>query len=111
MFWERLEVCIKHFWKNQLSGIRFDKTFIIIFNKHAAMKKKLVRANQAPYLTKAYMTKAIMRRSELQAKYFKLKTNDTLKAYKNRRITASDYTRKKEKKIIWKFESVICCWR
>ena len=64
------------------------------------MKKKLVRANQAPYLTKAYMTKAIMRRSELQVKYFKLKTNDTLKAYKNRKITASDYTRKKEKKII-----------
>ena len=22
MFWERLEVCVKHFWKNQLSGNR-----------------------------------------------------------------------------------------
>ena len=57
---------------------QFDKTFIEILNKHAPMKKKLVRTNQAPYMTKA-LRKAIMRRSELETKYFKLKTNDTSK--------------------------------
>ena len=45
------------------------------------MKKKLVRANQAAYMTKV-LHKAIMRRSELETKYFKLKTNNTLKVYK-----------------------------
>ena len=48
-------------------------------------------------MTKA-LRKAIMRRSELETKYFKLKTNDTLKK-KPTKITAADYTRKKEKKI------------
>ena len=59
----------------------FDKTFIESLNKHAPMKKKLVKANQAAYMTKV-LHKAIMRRSELETKYFKLKTNNTLKAYK-----------------------------
>ena len=67
----------------------FDETFIEILNKHAPVKKKLVRANQAPYMTKA-LCNIIMRRSELESKYFKLKRNDTLKAYKYREITAAN---------------------
>ena len=58
----------------------FYKTFIEILNKHAPMKKKLVRKNQDLYMMKA-LRKAIMRRSELETKYFKLKTNDTMKAF------------------------------
>ena len=60
---------------------KFDKTFIEILNKYAPGKKKLVRANKAPYMTKV-LRKASMRRSELENKYLKLKTNDTLKDYK-----------------------------
>ena len=75
----------------------FGKTFIESLNKHAPMKKKLVRANKAAYMT-TVLHKAIMRRSELETKYFKLKTNNTLKAYKkNRKITTVGYTRKKAK--------------
>ena len=84
---------------------KFDKTFIEILKKHATVKKKLVRANQAPYTTKA-LRKTILRRWELETNYFNLKTNDTLKAYKNRKITAGNYTKNKEKK---KFESAIRC--
>ena len=40
-----------------------------------------------------------MRTSELETKYFKLKANDTLKAYKKQQITPAVYTGKKEKKI------------
>ena len=65
----------------KISYQEFDKTFIEILNKHAPMKKKLVRTNQAPYMTKA-LRKAIMRRWELETKYLKLKINDTLKVYK-----------------------------
>ena len=65
-------------------------------DKHALIKKELVRAIHAPYMTKT-LRKAVMRRSGLETKYFKLKTNDTLKAYKNRKIAAADFTRKKTK--------------
>ena len=67
----------------------------------------LLRSNQDPYMTKA-LRKAIMRRSELEAKYFKLKTNDTLKAYKKQeKLLQQTVTKgKKERKIF--FESVIC---
>ena len=75
----------------------FDKTFIETLNKHAPLKKKLVRANQPPYMTKA-LRKAIMRRYELETKYFKLKTNDTLKAYKKQKNYCSRLYKKERKK-------------
>ena len=80
----------------------FDKTFIDILNKHVPMKKKLVRPNKAPCMTKA-LRKAIMRRSKLETKYFKLKTNDTLKAYKKQKNYCSRLHKKERR------ESVICC--
>ena len=42
-------------------------------------------------MTKA-LRKAMMRRSELETKYFKLKTNDTLKAYKKQKQTLQERT-------------------
>ena len=75
----------------------FDKTSTEILNKNALMKNKLVKANQAPYMTKA-LRKAIMRRSELETKYFKLKTNDTLKAYKKQESYCSRLYKKERKK-------------
>ena len=39
-------------------------------NRHAAMKKKLVRANEVPCMIKV-LRKAIMKRSELESKYLK----------------------------------------
>ena len=83
MFWERLNYQ------------EFDKTFIVILNKLALVKKKLVKANQAPHMTKA-LRKTIMRRLELETQYFKLKRNNNLKAYKKQKITAPDYTKRKK---------------
>ena len=60
MFWERLEVCIKHFQTfEKIDYQEFNETFIDILNKHVPVKKKLVRANQTPYMTKA-LRKAII---------------------------------------------------
>ena len=54
------------------------------------------------------LRKGIIRRSELETKYFQLKTNDTLKAYKKQKNYCNrDFTRKE--KFISEFESVICC--
>ena len=45
----------------------FEDTFMKTLNRHAPMKKKFVRANEVPYMTKA-LRKAIMKRSELESK-------------------------------------------
>ena len=47
----------------------FEEIILMALNKHAALKKKTIRGNNAPYMTKT-LRKAIMRRSELQTKYF-----------------------------------------
>ena len=44
---------------------------------HAPIKRKFLRANHVPYLTKT-LRKAIMKRSELENKYVKNKTNEFL---------------------------------
>ena len=75
----------------------FDKTFTQILNKHAPVKKKLTRAKEAPYMPKA-LRKAIVRRLELKTKYFKLKSNDTLKAYKKQKNYCSRLCKKERKK-------------
>ena len=48
-------------------------------------------------MTKA-LRKAVMRTSELETKYFKLKANDTLKAYKKQKNYSSRLYRKERKK-------------
>ena len=60
------------------------------------MKKKLLRANQAPYVTKT-LRKAIMRRSNLQTKYFKTRTPESLKKYRKQKNYCSRLYKKERK--------------
>ena len=53
----------------------FEQIFLEVLNTHAPIKKQLLRANHVPYMTKA-LRKAIMKRSELENKYVKNKTNE-----------------------------------
>ena len=57
----------------------FEQIFLETLNVHAPIKKKLLRANHVPYMTKA-LRKAIMKRSELESKYVKNKTNENFKS-------------------------------
>ena len=50
----------------------FANVFLDTLNKHAPLKKKVIRANHAPCVTKS-LRKAIMKRSNLQKIYFKKK--------------------------------------
>ena len=59
----------------------FETTVIEVLNKHAPLRKELLRANHAPFITKT-LRKAIMRRSQLETKYLKTKTQTNLKLYK-----------------------------
>ena len=62
----------------------FENIFLDTLNHHAPVKKKLLRANHAPYITKT-LRKAIMRRSNLQTKYFKTRTPESLKKYRKQK--------------------------
>ena len=54
--------------KNTLDYIVFEKIFLNVLNTYAPVKKKVVRANHMPYMTKV-LRKAIMIRSALGKKY------------------------------------------
>ena len=76
--------------RGQLSKIvdkdyfHFELTFLRVLEIHAPMKKKVLRANDKPYMTKA-LRKAIMRRSELKNKYLKNKYDESLKTSKTQK--------------------------
>ena len=79
----------------------FEDTFMKTLNIHAPMKKKFVRANEVPYMTKA-LRKAIMKRSEFESKYLKNKSYQNMKIYiKSKKNFATNYIRKKERKILF----------
>ena len=83
--------------KAQVSDISnysdFEEIFLKVLDKHAPVKKKVVRANDKPFMTKA-LSRAIMRRSSLRNKFLKYKTPDLDRAYKKQR----NYTNKLLKK-------------
>ena len=56
-----------------LGYAHFHGVFLKVLDKHAPMKKKIVRANDKPFMNKT-LRGAIMRRSFLKHKYFKLRT-------------------------------------
>ena len=59
----RLDISKFDFDTSDLEG--FKNTIFCIFNKHAPIKRKYVRANEAPFMTKE-LHKAIMKRSKLR---------------------------------------------
>ena len=75
----------------------FETTFIEVLNKHAPLRKKLLRANHAPYITKT-LRKAIMRRSQLETKYLKTKTQTDLKLYKKHKNFCSKLYKRERRK-------------
>jgi len=74
----------------------FENIFLNTLGNHAPTKKKLLRANHAPYVTKK-MRKAIMKRSYLEKDYFKKKTTASLKKYKQQKNFCSRLYKKERK--------------
>ena len=56
----------------------------------------MLRANHVPYVTKT-LRKAIMRRSNLQTKYFKTRTPESLKKYRKQKNYCSRSYKKEHK--------------
>ena len=74
-----------------------ETTFIEVLDKHAPLRKKLLRAKHAPYITKT-LRKTIMRRSQLETKYLKTKTQTDLKLYKKHKNFCSKLYKRERRK-------------
>ena len=81
-----------------ISYSEFEDIFLKTLEIHAPTKKKVVRANDKPYMTKS-LRKAIMRRSYLKNKYMKYKSPDLDREYKKQRNYTNRLLEKREKKI------------
>ena len=77
----------------------FEEIFVNVLNKHAPLKKKFLKANHAPYMTKT-LRKAIMRRSQLQTNISKINHKMIILLLKNRGISAANSIKRKGKTII-----------
>ena len=77
----------------------FEDIFEKVLNRHALEKKKVLRANGKPYVTKA-IRKAIMKRSELATKYRARPNEENQKAYKKQRNFCNRQYKKEQKSII-----------
>ena len=62
----------------------FDDAFLSVLNNHAPYKKKVIRANHKPYVTKQ-LRKAIMKRSHLENKFHKTKSVESGRDYKRQK--------------------------
>ena len=71
----------------------FDEFYLSVLNKHAPIKRKTVRINQAPYMTKT-LRKAIMRRSALKTKFCRDKTLNSERMYKKQKNFCSKLYKK-----------------
>ena len=76
---------------------KFEEIFLEVLSKHAPSKKKILRANDKPYMTKA-LRKAIMKRSALENKYYKNRLPETGKAYKKQRNYTNKLMKKEKRK-------------
>ena len=63
----------------------FHNVYLNVLNKHAPIKTKVIRGNQAPYITKAYR-KAVMKRSELKTKYLKISSSENFNKFSKQKF-------------------------
>jgi exonuclease III/predicted transport protein len=81
----------------QVNYANFEDKFLEVLNKHAPIKKKVVRANDKPFMTKA-LRKAIMQRSALKNVYIKEKTEAAERAFRKQRNFTNKLLKKEKKK-------------
>ena len=75
----------------------FEFFFVKVLGRHALIKNKTIRANHAPYVTKT-MRKAIMKRIQLQHRYFKIRSSENVKLFKWQRNFCSRLYKRERKK-------------
>ena len=73
----------------------FENIFLNVLNKHAPFKKKIIRGNQKPYVTKR-LRKAIMKRSFLENNFYKNSSTYIIRELiENKKTFVTDFIKKK----------------
>ena len=67
--------------RSKLEYGAFNKIVDDVLNDHAPLKRKTVRANDSPFMTKS-LRKAIMTRTRLRNRYNKVRSDEKWKAFK-----------------------------
>ena len=75
----------------------FESKFIKILEKHAPLKKRTLRANNAPYMTKN-LRKAMMKRTELATRYNKTRNIEDFHNFRKQRNFVNRLYKKERKK-------------
>ena len=86
------ERCVKNY-------ASLENIFVDALNRHAPLKKKVIRANHAPYVTKS-----LRKSSNLQKSYFLKKAPESLKKYKKKTDYCSRLYKKERKKFFSNLE-------
>ena len=81
---------------DKINSYAMSELFLKVVDKHAPVKKKVVRANHAKYISKP-LRKAIMKRSYLEKVYFKKQTTRSLERYKKQKNYCSRLYKKDRK--------------
>ena len=74
----------------------FEELFLKVLYKHSRVKKKVVRANHAKYISKP-LSKAMLKRSYLESVYFRKQTTQSLERYKKQKSYCSRLYKKTRK--------------
>ena len=74
----------KHVPEDKINYDTFDSMVKNVLNEHAPIKRKYIRANDGPFVTKA-LRKAIMLRSKLRNRYNKNRTEENERGFKKQR--------------------------
>ena len=75
----------------------FEEKFLKVLNKHVPLKKKFIRANHVPYMTKN-LRKVIMKRSQLENKYIRnSRVKNMNKCKKQKNICGKLYKKERKK--------------
>ena len=92
----------------------FHNVYLNVLNKHAAIKTKVIRSNQAPYITKAYR-KAVIKRSELKTKYLRNVTLENFNKFRKQKNFCNRLFKKERRKVLDKLNIQLAtgnkkCW-
>ena len=82
----------------------FENVFTNVLNRHGSIKRKVIRANHASYVTEA-LRKAIMKRSQLEKIYFKKRTLESFKKYKEQKNYYSRLYKRERKSFFGSIDS------
>ena len=82
--------------KNDANYYNFHKTFLKILDKHAPLKKKILRFDDNLFMTKE-LRKGIMHRSKLKNKFNKNRTNENWENYRRQRNLCVNTLRKSKR--------------